>query len=105
MKWLPWLDTDSSNAFAREIAVEFSHNFPPGTDLVDKGAEQRLLHSTEVMGNRAAKFNGQSPMGWFRKARFMATITDSLAAQKHDAAVVDRVVYAVVMRMARRRGA
>lgn len=102
MKWFAWLDTSASNAFAREIAEEFTHNFKAGAGD-DKATEKRLVHAIEVMGNRAAKFDGQSPLGWYRKARFMNAITDCLAEKGHERALVDRVVYDVVMRMARRR--
>jgi hypothetical protein len=103
MKLLAWLDTASSNAFAREIAEEFTRNFQVGAGPASgKGTEQRLQHAIEVLGNRAAKFDRQSPLGWYRKARFMSTISDCLREKGHDEQLVDRAVYDVVMRMARR---
>ena len=103
MKVLAWLDTASSNAFAREIAEEFTRNFQdrPGV-AAEKGTEQRLKHAIEVLGNRAAKFDRQSPLGWFRKARFLGAITDTLTEKGHERALVDRVVYDVALRLARR---
>lgn len=98
-----WLDTTSSNAFAREIAEEFTRNFQRDADAGDEKAfERRLAHAIDVMGNRAAKFDRQDPMGWYRKARFMSTIKDCLAERGYERVLVDRVVYAVVIRMARR---
>lgn len=101
---LPFLDTTESDAFAREISTEFLHNFPAGAAEAQEGAERKLVHAIEVLGNRAAKFARQKPMGWYRKARFMNTIKDRLLESGHAAELVDRIVYAVVMRMARREG-
>jgi hypothetical protein len=102
MNLFAWLDTSSSDAFAREIAEEFTHNFQSGPGVkADKGSEQRLKHAIDVIGNRAAKFNRESPLGWYRKARFMNVVTDVLREKGYDEKLVDRVVYAVVMRVAR----
>ena len=104
MKLLAFLDTAESDAFAREIGAEFLHNYPVGTDAAAKGAEQKLSHAIEVLGNRATKFNRQQPMGWYRKARFMRTIKEMLLEKGHAVERVEQVVYAVVLRMARRDG-
>lgn len=104
MGWFAWLDAGSSNAFAREISEEFAHNFPADAGgRADKATEQRLTHAIEVLGNRAAKYDLQARMGWYRKARFMAVVKDTLAEQGYAQELVDRVVYAVVLRMARRK--
>lgn len=102
MKLPGFLDTSASDAFAREISTEFLHNFPVGTATTGKPGEQKLAHAIDVMGNRAAKFDRQSPLGWYRKSRFVKTIKDGLVAKGHAVELVDRVVYAVVLRMARR---
>jgi hypothetical protein len=103
MNVFAWLDTAASNAFAREISEEFALNFRADAGAASaKGSEQRLQHAIEVLANRAAKFDRQSPLGWYRKARFMSTVKETLAEKGYAAELVDRVVYAVVMRMARR---
>ena len=103
MKLLAFLDTSEGDAFARELAEEFSHNLPP-TAASEAKSEQRLAHAIEVLGNRAAKFDRQNPLGWYRKARFMDAIKKELLGKGYGAERVDQVVYAVVLRMARRTG-
>lgn len=103
MKLFAFLDTRAGEAFAREICDEFAHQFPAGADA-DPKAEQKLAHAIEVLGNRAAKFGRQNPLGWYRKAKFMDAIKRGLLAKGHGSELVDRVVYAVVLRMARRDG-
>ena len=102
MKLLAFLDTSEGDAFAREISEEFSHNFSPAAD--EPKSEQRLAHAIEVLGNRAAKFDRQHPLGWYRKAKFMDAIKKELLGKGHGAELIDQVVYAVVLRMARRAG-
>lgn len=101
MRLLAFLDTSEGDAFAREISEEFAHNFPPKS-VAEPKSEQRLAHAIEVLGNRAAKFEQQRPLGWYRKARFMDAIKKELLGKGHEAGLVDQVVYAVVLRMARR---
>lgn len=102
MRWLATFDTASSNAFAREIGEEFTRNFRVNPDSPDQATEQRLIRAIEVLGNRAAKYDREHPLGWFRKARFMSAITECLEQAGHPRQLVDRVVYQVVLRMARR---
>jgi hypothetical protein len=97
-----WFDASAAEAFAREIGTEFSRHYPPGTPPAGKDADQKLRHAIEILGNRAAKFNRQHPMGWYRKARFARTIKEGLIADGGTEELADRVVYAVVVRMARR---
>ena len=101
-----WFDTSAVEAFAREIVDEFVHHAslarPPAGKGADKAAEQKLTHAIEILGNRAAKFNRTDPMGWYRKARFMRAMKEQLLADGTPAELADRVVYAVVVRMARR---
>lgn len=104
MKLPGWFNTSGSDAFAREISEEFSRTFPAGEALSPRVSEQRLLQAIEVLGNRAAKFNRQTPMGWYRKAEFMKTIKECLFDKGYSEEWVNRVVYAVVLRMARRDG-
>lgn len=101
MKFLAFLDTRESAAFAREISEEFSHNYPPDAGGEPKSA-QRLAHAIEVLANRAAKFDRDKPLGWYRKAKFGESIKGHLLARRYDAELVDQVVYAAVVRMARR---
>ena len=103
MKLLAFLDTSAGDAFAREIGEEFGHNFPADA-ASDPKAEPKLAHAIEVLGNRAAKFQRQNPLGWYRKAKFMDAIKQELQKKGHGPELVDRVVYAVVLRMARRDG-
>jgi hypothetical protein len=100
MKWPAWLDTAPSNAFAREIAMEFTRNFRPVPG--DKGSEQRLASATAILGNRAAKYHRQEALNWYRKAGFMGTIKEVLEEQGYARELVDRILYDVVMRMARK---
>lgn len=103
MKWLGWLDTSASDAFAREIAEEFVRAAPPPPHrLPVREYEQRLAHAIEVIGNRAAKFQAAEGLGWYRKSRFMNTIEKLLLEKGHPAELADRVVYAIVLRTARR---
>lgn len=104
MKLLAFLNTSESDAFAREISDEFARHFPATAVAGSRAAEQRLAHAIEVIGNRAAKFNREHPLGWYRKARFMDTIKQQLQAKGHSVELVDRIVYAVVLRMAQREG-
>jgi hypothetical protein len=103
MKLLAFLDTSEGVAFARELGEEFAHNFPAAA-VAEPRAERRLAHAIEVLGNRAAKFERQHALGWYRKSKFMDAIKKELLGRGHEAAVVDQVVYAVVLRMARRGG-
>lgn len=105
MTWLAWLDTASSNAFAQQIAEEFGRNFQPGPNAPgSRATEQRLQLAIDVLGNRAAKYQKLGGLGWYRKARFMSTIKECLVERQFPAELVDRVLYAVVLRMARREG-
>lgn len=98
-----WFDTTGSDAFAREISEEFVRNGPAGSAAsATKAGQQRLLHAIEVIGNRAAKYHRQQPLGWYRKAQFLKTIKETLLAARHDKQLVDEVVYAIAVRMARR---
>jgi len=102
MKWLSWLDTSASDAFAREIAEEFARNLPPGPSReTARESEQRAAHAIEVIGNRASKYHDSHPLGWYRKTRFMNAIEKCLLEKGHPAELVDRVVYAVVLRTMR----
>lgn len=104
MKLLSFLDTAASDAFAREIGAEFLHNYPPAAAASQaRDVEAKLRHAIEVMGNRAAKYDQQAPLGWYRKSRFVKAIRDELTGKGHDEALADRVVYAVVLRMGRRQ--
>ena len=69
-----WFDHSKLDAFGHEISEEFARHWPLDKAASDQGAEQKLAHAIDILGNRAAKFNRQSPMGWYRKARFMRTI-------------------------------
>jgi len=104
MKWLPWLDTSASDAFAREIAEEFARTLPPGpVHGTARDADHRAAHAIEVIGNRAAKYQATHPLGWYRKSKFMNTIEKCLVEKGHAPELVDRVVYAVVLRLSRLR--
>ncbi len=102
VKLFGWLDTTGSDAFAREIAQEFVRNFPV-TPTVKTQSElaKRLLSATEVLGNRAAKFNREKPLGWYRRARFMNTIKLRLQESGHSVELVDGIVYQTVLRLTR----
>ena len=102
MKWLPWIDTTASDAFAREIADEFGHNCKPEILAADSpDARKRLAHATEVLGNRAAKFQREHRLGWIRKSRFMDTLQERLAELGYDDERVRTVLYAALMKAAR----
>jgi len=101
MKLLGFLDTTEGDAFAREISAEFAHNFPTGAKAEPK-SEHRLAHAIEVLGNRAARFEREQVLGWYRKAKFMDAIKEELLGKGYGAELVDQVVYAAVLRMARR---
>ena len=104
MKWPGWLDTTESDAFAREIAEEFARTLPPGPQRgTTREADHRASHAIEVIGNRAAKYDHAHPLGWYKKSKFMSTIEKCLIEKGHPPELVDRVVYAVVMRIGRLR--
>lgn len=100
MALFSFLDTKPGEDFAREIGQEFAHNCP-AAGKADAKREQRLAHAVEVLANRAAKFDRQSPLGWYRKSKFMDAVKRELLAHGHDAGTVDRAVFAAVLRMAR----
>lgn len=103
MKLLGWFDTAESDAFARDIAEEFVRAAPPPPHgLTAREYEQRLTHAIEVIGNRAAKYDAAERLGWYRKSRFMKAIENVLLARGHAADLANRVVYAIVVRTARR---
>jgi hypothetical protein len=97
-----WFDHSKIDAFAHEIADEFAHHWPLDQSADDTAAEKKLLHAIEILGNRAAKLNRETPLGWYRKARFLRTIKEDLLARGGAEPLVDRIVYAVVVRMSRR---
>lgn len=97
-----WFKHSELDAFAHEISDEFAKHWPLDKAVSDKAAEQKLTHAIEILGNRAAKFNRQQPMGWYRKARFLRTVKEDLLARGGSAELVDRIVYAAAVRMARR---
>lgn len=101
MGWFGGRKTAEAEAFAREITEEFVHHYP--FDKAGSADERRLSHAVEILGNRASKFNLRHRMGWFRRARFMSVIKERLEAGGAPAALVDRVIYAVTLRMAQRR--
>lgn len=101
MKLFGFLDTRASAAFAQEISLEFSRNYPADAGGEPKSAP-RLAHAIEVLANRAAKFDRDQPLGWYRKAKFGQAIKRDLLGKGYDAELVDQVVYAAVIRMARR---
>jgi hypothetical protein len=96
-----WFDNSKLDGFAHEISGEFARHWPLDKMVSDKAAEQKLLHAIEILGNRAAKFNRHSPMGWYRKARFLRVVKEDLLARGGTEELVDRIVYDVVLRMAR----
>jgi hypothetical protein len=102
MKLFGWLDTTESDAFAREVAEEFVRNYPVTPAVrTPSELEKRLRDATSVLGNRAAKFNRETPLGWYRRARFMNTIKLCLEESGHSTELADGVVYKTVLRLAR----
>ena len=97
-----WFDHSKIDAFAHEIAAEFAHHWPLDRPVGDPAAEKKLLHAIEILGNRAAKLDRETPLGWYRKARFLRTIKEDLLGRGGAEPLVDRVVYDVVLRMSRR---
>lgn len=96
-----WFDNSKFDVFAHEISGEFARHWPLDQEVSDKAAEQKLLHAIEILGNRAAKFNRQSPMGWYRKARFLRVIKEDLREKGGSEELAARIVYDVALRMAR----
>lgn len=96
-----WFDASEVDAFGREIGAEFSRHYPLASLPAGRDAEQKLLRAIEILGNRAAKFNREKRMGWYRKARFMRAVKEEMISRGGAEALADRVVYAVVVRMAR----
>lgn len=91
----PW----DGDAFAAEIALEFSRNCPPAAAAESgKEAAKRLARSIDVLRNRAAKFQRERSLGWIRKARLLRAVQAKLREAGYDEGTINDALYAMAVK-------
>lgn len=101
MKLPRWFDASDAEAFGRELGEEFLHHFPLDRKLDEKDARRRLANAIEILGNRAAKFQREARLGWYRRARFMKAIREHLVERGLPEEPLESLVYELALRLAR----